>query len=282
MPSKIRHDDLLLRLLKDLNDVRAALKQVVATLPLFDIDNENTPAQLTTNQNNYNPGNYDVLRLSSNALVTITGIRRGIKGRRLRLFNVGSFPIVLAHQSVSSDAENRFKFSSAIDATIPPSSTILLYYDATQARWIGGDTYSSGAIYAETINTNQQSISIGVGPNNVDLGAIVSDQYGFIDIANDKIEIQFDGSYFLIYIGSWDEVSPTDAGNRELYWYLNTAQTTTTWIIDNVIAGIGSFGMVYAGFLSAGDVLEIKAFQGAENPTAIILANSRMVMFKIN
>jgi len=73
MPA-IRSDDTLLRLIRDLNEVRSILRQVVATLPLFDIDNENTPDQLTAAQyDDYVPGNYDVLRLSSSQNVRITG-----------------------------------------------------------------------------------------------------------------------------------------------------------------------------------------------------------------
>ena len=85
MPA-LKHDDVLLRLIKDVNDVRSALRRVVATLPLYDIDNENSPAQITANQNNYIPGNYDVLRLTSSAAYTITGITTGVKGRKLRIF----------------------------------------------------------------------------------------------------------------------------------------------------------------------------------------------------
>lgn len=135
-------NDPLLRILKDINDVRSALRRTTANLPLFDIDNENSPVQITADQNNYVPGNYDVLRLSSDALRSITGIRAGMKGRKLRIFNVGNFAITLVHQSGASLAANRFNFVNSSDFLIPPSGNVLLYYDWTTSRWIGGDQAS--------------------------------------------------------------------------------------------------------------------------------------------
>lgn len=134
MPA-IRRDALLLRILKDLQDVRSALRRVTVNLPLFDIANENTPVQLTAKQDNYVIGNYDILRLSSSQPVIITGFRGGLKGRRLQLFNVGNYNIVLAHQSFDSDPENRFKFKNST-AFLAPGDTIQVYYDQTQERWI--------------------------------------------------------------------------------------------------------------------------------------------------
>lgn len=139
MPST---NELYLRLLKDVNDIKTALRRTVANLPLYDIDNENTPVVLSASQNNYVPGNYDVLRLASTSAVNITGIAAGVKGRKLRIFNVGSYVITLVHQSGSSLAANRFAFVNSISFIIPPSGNVLLYYDATTLRWIGGDQTS--------------------------------------------------------------------------------------------------------------------------------------------
>jgi len=141
MPRAVRQDDLLLRVLKDLADVRSALRRVVSVLPLFDIDNENTPALLTANQDDYNPGNYDVLRLESNKIVFISGISRGIKGRKLRLFNVGEdYSIVLKDGSTDSVPANRFSFQRGTSPVylleIPPLSSVQLYYDSTLQRWL--------------------------------------------------------------------------------------------------------------------------------------------------
>lgn len=153
---RIRQNELILRLIKETNSIRANIRKAGTTLPLYDIANENTPDQLTASQDNYVPGNFDVLRLSSSKNVVITGIKNGVKGRRLQLFNVGSFSITLAYQSLSSDAENRFKFQSGTLVNLAPDANIWLYYDSTQQRWIQGDN-STGYAFGEnfTVQTAQ-------------------------------------------------------------------------------------------------------------------------------
>lgn len=138
MPSPVRHDDVLLRLIKDVNDIRANLRRVVANLPLYDIANENTPAQLTVNQNDYPPGNYDILMLSADHNVTITGITNGVKGRRLQLFNVGSYSIILSHENTASLAQNRFRFQTGFSASLDPNTNLTVYYYDAAQRWITG------------------------------------------------------------------------------------------------------------------------------------------------
>lgn len=151
----VRHDQILLRLLKDVSDIRAALRRVTVNLPLFDIANENTPDALTADQNNYVIGNYDILRLSSTEEVTITGFAGGMKGRFIKIFNVGAYALTLAHQSALSDAAYRFLFAPGIDTIIPAGSSTLLYYDATQSRWIEGVQLEGSTIFKE----NSVSIS---------------------------------------------------------------------------------------------------------------------------
>ncbi len=134
--SVIRLNRMMMRLVKDVNDIRSALRRVTVNLPLYDINNENTPDQITANQNNYVPGNYDVLRLSSSKTIIITGMKGGVKGRNLKLFNVGDNTIVLSHQNSDSDSNNRFKFRSGTASFIESGDTVEIYYDSTQMRWI--------------------------------------------------------------------------------------------------------------------------------------------------
>lgn len=138
MPLLVRQDDLLMRVIKDLNDIRSSLRRVVANIPLYDISNENTPAQITSDQNNYVPGNFDVLRLSTDAPRTITGLRGGVKGRFIQLFNIGTYPITLSHRSGLSLASNQFSFATGIDNVIMPGSSIKVYYDITKSLWVEG------------------------------------------------------------------------------------------------------------------------------------------------
>jgi hypothetical protein len=139
----IRQDDILLRLIKTVGEIQSALRRVTVNLPLYDINNENTPATLTENQNDYVIGDYDVLRLQGIQQITITGLKRGVKGRKLRIFNVGGDEIVLAHQSSLSTAEYRIVSPTGRDAVINANGEALLYYDATTERWRVG--YNSNA-----------------------------------------------------------------------------------------------------------------------------------------
>lgn len=160
------YDQVIKRLIKEINDIHIALGNSVANFPLYDIANENTPPTLTTNQNNYAPGNYDILRLNSTGNVSITGISGGKKGRRLQLFNVGAYGITLSNLNASSLQENRFSFVNTSDFIIPPSGNVLIYYDTTQSRWIGGDQASIYDTVNETtpaqIVTNQNDYDPGL------------------------------------------------------------------------------------------------------------------------
>src|SRR3990167_2819323 len=139
MPA-IRHDDLLLRLGKEVNDIKAALRRIVPNLPLYDIANENTPAQLTASQNDYAPGNYDVLLLDSSRLVALTGMRGGVKGRSIRLFNIGDNSILIPTESTSSQTANRFRLQGGKDpvylTSVEPNTNLEFYYLNSEQRWV--------------------------------------------------------------------------------------------------------------------------------------------------
>lgn len=95
-----------------------------------------SPAQITANQNNYNPTDLataSVLRLSSDASRDITGLAGGADGRILLVFNVGSNNIVLKDESASSTAANRFALNG--DITLAADDSVILWYDATSSRW---------------------------------------------------------------------------------------------------------------------------------------------------
>jgi len=176
MPA-IRHDDTLLRIIKDLNDVRSALRRVVATLPLYDIDNENTPAVITTDQDNYVPGNYDVLKLQSSKSVSITGIRNGVRGRNLRIFNIGSFPIYFIEESTDSLPENRF--DAGVSVPLLPGDCVTFYYDESASRW-KLISYSS-LQYSISINFSPQKLPSSL---TVGLFAVASNDTVIVALSN--------------------------------------------------------------------------------------------------
>jgi len=96
---------------------------------------QNSPSQITSNQNDYAPGNYSSLRISTDASRNITGISGGTDGRLLTISNVGSFNAVLKNQDIASSAGNRFLFGSSSDVILTPNASIFLQYDNTTANW---------------------------------------------------------------------------------------------------------------------------------------------------
>lgn len=99
----------------------------------------NSPAQITADQNNYNPGSSSMfLRLSTDASRSITGLTFTVgkfDGQTHHIVNVGSNPIVLVNESASSTAANRFHNSTGADITLSADQAADLFYDSTTARW---------------------------------------------------------------------------------------------------------------------------------------------------
>jgi len=98
-----------------------------------------SPAQITADQNDYNPAGLStasVIRLDADAARKITGLAGGADGRILVLYNVSSGAdgdIILSSQDTASTAANRFAFD--VDKTLEPGSSITLIYDSTASRW---------------------------------------------------------------------------------------------------------------------------------------------------
>lgn len=102
-----------------------------------------TPAQITANQNDYDPNdalfgplrNVPVWRVSSDAARNVTGIAGGWSGRRLTLLNVGAQNIVLTNQDALSVAGNRVITGTGANITMAADDTLSMIYDDTTARW---------------------------------------------------------------------------------------------------------------------------------------------------
>lgn len=122
-----------------------------------------SPAQITVDQNDYNPtGLADavVLRLSSDASRSITGLAGGADGRILTVHNVGAFNLVLVDQSASSTAANRFALNVSI--TLTPDDACILQYDSTSSRWrcIGSSTDTGGAISDQSVTSRMVDLTV--------------------------------------------------------------------------------------------------------------------------
>lgn len=95
-----------------------------------------SPAQITGNQNDYNPTdfhNYANVRLSSDASRNITGFSAPVAGEFKVVHNVGSFDIVFKNSDAGSAATNRFSLNA--DITLKANQSTIFWYDAVSSRW---------------------------------------------------------------------------------------------------------------------------------------------------
>lgn len=106
-----------------------------------------SPAQITANQNDYNPtglATSAIVRINSDAAGRqITGLAGGTEGRFIMVTNVGAFDIVLKDENAGSSASNRFGFGA--DVTIGPKKMVVLVYDFTSSRWRAVSGGTAGA-----------------------------------------------------------------------------------------------------------------------------------------
>lgn len=109
-----------------------------ANILLADSQSVISPAQIISNQNDYSPTNAlaaSTWRINSDAERTITGIAAGNSQQFITLTNIGSFTIMLAHQSSLSVAANRFQTPSSAAYALQANNSVMLVYDTTSAYW---------------------------------------------------------------------------------------------------------------------------------------------------
>jgi hypothetical protein len=103
-----------------------------------------SPAQITSNQNDYNPTGFNsggapngasILRLESDAARDITGLVGGVNGRLLIVANFGAFTITLKNEDAGSTAANRFLNTGSTDKILTTNTSTMLWYDGTSSRW---------------------------------------------------------------------------------------------------------------------------------------------------
>jgi hypothetical protein len=102
----------------------------------FALRGDLSPAQITASQNDYNPAGLAdaaVLRLSSDAAWSITGLAGGADGRKMLVFNVGAFNVTLTDEDAASAAANRFALTG--NRILTPDDGVQFWYDSTSARW---------------------------------------------------------------------------------------------------------------------------------------------------
>jgi hypothetical protein len=96
-----------------------------------------TPAQITSDQNDYTPTGWadaTLVRLSGdNGIRAIRGFGAETSGEVKTLKNVGSFPLYLAPEHANSTAANRI--SHFEEVFLMPGQSAQIYYDGTLSRW---------------------------------------------------------------------------------------------------------------------------------------------------
>lgn len=227
--SPIRHDETLMRLIRDVNEIKSALRRTVANLPLYDIANENTPTALSTDQNDYVPGNYDVLRLNATADVSITGFANGKKGRFLEIINVGTGRISFPDESTSSIAINRIATQYDQTVTLLPNARCRFYYDSTQERWTVADLpniqgqFGKYAIISHSTQIVLDNVA-AFSVTDVTPDTVTSDEWGYWDTTNKLFRIPTgeSGLYSLVINYKWNNADTNDYTSNTLI-YKNTS-----------------------------------------------------------
>jgi hypothetical protein len=98
-----------------------------------------SPSQITGNQNDYNPGAKSLFqRWATDATRSVTGLTFSaaqVDGQVHLITNPGSSDVVIANQSASSTAANRWLTDTGSDITLSPNQMALAIYDDTTDRW---------------------------------------------------------------------------------------------------------------------------------------------------
>lgn len=96
-----------------------------------------TPSQITSDQNDYDPGTTSYLRLSCDANGrAVTGFTGGADGRVLVVHNTGNNLLYLPNGSTGSSAANRLLFPNATGITLARDECAEFIYDAAQSLWL--------------------------------------------------------------------------------------------------------------------------------------------------
>ena len=122
--------EIIERLVREVELLKAETARVAGVNVLFNVySNFVNLSTITSDKNDYEVGNYDLVYLATDASRTITGIAGGVVGRRLTIVNYGGFNIVLANASGSSQTANRILTPTAGSITILPNRSAMLHYN---------------------------------------------------------------------------------------------------------------------------------------------------------
>lgn len=191
-----------------------------------------TPTALSANTNNWNPGASaaSIIRASSTADYSVTGIKAASDGTLYTIINIGSNKITLKRETTST-AANRLALPS--DVELLPNMAITLRYDGTSSRWRPMDRATRelppGWLYGCTLSNNS-----GDATNDIDIAA------GQARDSSDEIDIVLASGLTKQLDAGW--AAGTNQGMRNS----GAAITNTTYHIYAVCKAGGADADIYA------------------------------------
>lgn len=199
------------------------------------------PSQITADQNNYNPAGLSTasqLLLDTDASRTITGLSGGAAGRLISIVNIGSNNLVLANESASSTANNRFGFGA--DITLASKQSVLLQYESTGTRWrqIGATRTPFGTAANTALQGNQAAGGDASGTLNA---LAINDLTISGETTNDGLK--FNGANWVREaVGSNSTVLQVTSGGVRQWGTITSAMVTDGTITDTDVAAANKDG----------------------------------------
>lgn len=232
-----------------------------------------SPSQITADQNDYNPTGFStaqIVRLTSDASRTITGLSGSATVVQKILFNVGSNDIVFAHQSASSSAANRIDVTGDSDLTLESGDGALLAYDATSARWrvvasgaLGGGGLSAPVPYTSLLETGP-TLEINE-PAGFPLSGSDSPTTLTFDDGTRTLTIAPTGANFSVWVGGGRQVKTSESvtwtnveGKHYFFFDAAGVLTHSTNTADFIAAIRGSGATVAALYWDADNNTSIR------------------------
>lgn len=138
---------------------------------------ENTPAQITSNQTAWDPGDGNTFLVDSDASTReIQGILNDNDNRVITLINYGSFNILLMHENGAATAANRIATPDGGTFTLAPGQVVKLgwYETATGPRWVIMSRSQAGSGSGSVTSAELSAVSAAAASADATLSARIN------------------------------------------------------------------------------------------------------------